>query len=218
MARAGAGGASVFSRPRRTAPALSQGLRGGIKGSYPLDGEYGRYEVLNWATKFFVDALIRHDGLTMGLATAGDDPLVAGLMVILHIVAPGAAGGLEGVLEILAAGLQSRGHEVHVAAVVAPGGEYHTLDVLARSGRLGSTPSLVTPRAYHAERSRISQLCRLIVPDIVHTHGYRPDVLDAPVARRLGLPTVTTVHGFTRGGSGTACTTASARSRSGVSR
>jgi uncharacterized protein YyaL (SSP411 family) len=35
------------------------GLRGGIKGSYPLDSEYGRYQVLNWATKFFVDALLR---------------------------------------------------------------------------------------------------------------------------------------------------------------
>lgn len=35
------------------------GLRGGIKGSYPLDGEYGQYQVLNWATKFFLDALLR---------------------------------------------------------------------------------------------------------------------------------------------------------------
>lgn len=35
-----------------------EGLRGGIKGSYPFDGEYGRYEVLNWPTKFFVDALL----------------------------------------------------------------------------------------------------------------------------------------------------------------
>lgn len=34
------------------------GLRGGIKGSFPFDGEYGRFEVLNWATKFFVDALL----------------------------------------------------------------------------------------------------------------------------------------------------------------
>jgi len=29
-----------------------------VKGSHPFDGEYGRYEVLNWATKFFVDALL----------------------------------------------------------------------------------------------------------------------------------------------------------------
>lgn len=37
------------------------GLRGGIKGSWPLRGGYGRYEILNWATKFFLDALIRHE-------------------------------------------------------------------------------------------------------------------------------------------------------------
>lgn len=51
--------AFVKSTQHRTAAEL--GLRGGIKGSWPLDGEYGRYEILNWATKYFVDALIRHD-------------------------------------------------------------------------------------------------------------------------------------------------------------
>ena len=30
--------------------------RGGVKGSFPVDGEYGRYEYLNWAAKFFVDS------------------------------------------------------------------------------------------------------------------------------------------------------------------
>ncbi len=34
------------------------GIRGGIKGSFPFDGEYGQYELLNWATKFFCDALM----------------------------------------------------------------------------------------------------------------------------------------------------------------
>jgi len=29
--------------------------RGGIKGSFPVDGEYGRFEYLNWAAKFFID-------------------------------------------------------------------------------------------------------------------------------------------------------------------
>jgi hypothetical protein len=37
------------------------GLRGGIKGSYPMSGEYGRYEILNWATKYFADALMRDE-------------------------------------------------------------------------------------------------------------------------------------------------------------
>lgn len=52
------------------------GLRGGIRGSFPLDGAYGQYEVLNWATKFFVDALMRDDRLRMGQSTTVDDPLV----------------------------------------------------------------------------------------------------------------------------------------------
>lgn len=34
------------------------GLDGGISGSYPLHGEYGPFEVLNWAVKFFVDSLL----------------------------------------------------------------------------------------------------------------------------------------------------------------
>jgi hypothetical protein len=34
------------------------GLDGGISGSYPLHGNYGRFEVLNWATKFFADSLM----------------------------------------------------------------------------------------------------------------------------------------------------------------
>lgn len=37
------------------------GIRGGIKGSSPMTGWYGRFEVLNWATKFFVDALMRDE-------------------------------------------------------------------------------------------------------------------------------------------------------------
>lgn len=30
--------------------------RGGVKGSFPIDGSYGRWEYLNWAAKFFIDA------------------------------------------------------------------------------------------------------------------------------------------------------------------
>lgn len=37
------------------------GLRGGIKGSYPFDGDYGRFELLNWPTKFYIDALILNE-------------------------------------------------------------------------------------------------------------------------------------------------------------
>lgn len=34
------------------------GVRGGIKGSHPIWGDYGSFEYLNWAAKFFADALL----------------------------------------------------------------------------------------------------------------------------------------------------------------
>ena len=42
-------------------------IRGGVFGSWPVWGDYGRLTVLNWATKFFVDALLlemRQDDMT----------------------------------------------------------------------------------------------------------------------------------------------------------
>jgi rhamnogalacturonyl hydrolase YesR len=33
-------------------------VRGGVTGSWPVHGAYGRFMILNWATKFFIDALL----------------------------------------------------------------------------------------------------------------------------------------------------------------
>jgi hypothetical protein len=30
--------------------------RGAVKGSFPIDGDYGKFEYLNWATKFAIDS------------------------------------------------------------------------------------------------------------------------------------------------------------------
>ena len=46
------------------------GLDGGISGAFPLHGRYGRFEVLNWAVKFFADALMFEDGIAARRATA----------------------------------------------------------------------------------------------------------------------------------------------------
>ena len=34
-------------------------IRGGVKGSYPVDGDYGKLQFLNWAVKFTIDANLR---------------------------------------------------------------------------------------------------------------------------------------------------------------
>jgi uncharacterized protein YyaL (SSP411 family) len=45
----------------------ASGVHGGVQGSFPIWGGYGRYEILSWATKFLADALIR-DELARGHA------------------------------------------------------------------------------------------------------------------------------------------------------
>src|SRR5438874_5046999 len=121
-------------------------------------------------------------------------------MVVLQVVAPAEFGGLERVAHALAHGLHGLGHDVHVAIVLDVAAERHPfLTPLADCGI--ATHALELPmRAYWRERRAVAALCRRIRPDVIHTHGYRPDVVDASVARRLGIPTVTTVHGFTGGG------------------
>jgi hypothetical protein len=61
---------SVLQFLKRTQNRTSDldGLRGGLKGSFPLTGGYGRFELLNWATKYLADALIRHEQILAGTA------------------------------------------------------------------------------------------------------------------------------------------------------
>ena len=118
-------------------------------------------------------------------------------MVILQVLAPAPFGGLESVVRSLALGHGRSGHEVHVAAIVE--GSHAVEAWLEKLRACGVELHLlrIPPRAYRRERNAVAELCRRLSPDVVHTHGYRVDVLDAGVARRLGIPTVTTVHGFT---------------------
>ena len=46
--------------------------RGAVKGSFPMDGEYGTYEYLSWAVKFAVDANVKELGVR---SKANDDEL-----------------------------------------------------------------------------------------------------------------------------------------------
>ncbi len=60
-----------FLKSTQNRVSADPGLRGGIKGSFPVSGDYGRFETLSWATKFFADALMRHERLLAG-TDAGD--------------------------------------------------------------------------------------------------------------------------------------------------
>lgn len=118
----------------------------------------------------------------------------------MQIAAPTPAGGLERVVESLAVGHHRRGHDVTVATLLFGGEAAHPFtEMLAEQG-VRVHPIRLTPRAYLRERKEISNLCRSVVPDVVHTHGYRIDLLDRGVAASLGIPAVTTVHGASKMG------------------
>ena len=46
-------------------------VRGGVKGSFPVDGEYGKFEYLSWACKFFIDANLLEQELSVSAGGAG---------------------------------------------------------------------------------------------------------------------------------------------------
>jgi glycosyltransferase involved in cell wall biosynthesis len=118
---------------------------------------------------------------------------------VLHILAAAEIGGLERVVQPLAPGLQAHGEDNHVAAVLDRPVQ-HPMFAPLRAAGATVHPLLISPRVYRVERTAIESLSRQISPDVVHTHGCRADLVDAPVARHLGIRTVSTVHGFTGGG------------------
>jgi DUF1680 family protein len=59
--------------------ARDPGIRGGIKGSQPIWGGYGAFEYLNWAAKFFADALMLEIRRGPGPLHAARNPIKEGL-------------------------------------------------------------------------------------------------------------------------------------------
>ncbi len=120
-------------------------------------------------------------------------------MVVLHLLAPASAGGLERVVHSLALGQHGQGHHVEVAAILdAETAEHPFFPPLERAG-IPVHRLVIPPRAYRRERAAVAALVRKLAPDVVHSHGYRTDVADGAVIRGLGVAMVATAHGFTAG-------------------
>ena len=56
--RAAARRANAYLRQRQDLTSSNPGIRGGLPGSRPIHARYGRYQYLNWATKFLADSLL----------------------------------------------------------------------------------------------------------------------------------------------------------------
>ena len=116
---------------------------------------------------------------------------------VLHVLAPGREGGLERVVAMLSEGQRQRG--VHVAAVLSPR-EAADHPFIARLEALDIpvTPVVVGARSYGREYRSLVTLVSCLRPGVIHTHGFHADLIAGAVARAHRVPTVSTVHGFTR--------------------
>lgn len=117
---------------------------------------------------------------------------------VLHILAPTREGGLERVVTMMAVRQMSDG--VHVAAVLEPGTDNHPFVARLEALRVPVTRIVVGARSYLNEYRSVGALIAQLNPGVVHTHGYRADVIGSLAARRHRVPRVSTVHGFTGGG------------------
>ena len=125
----------------------------------------------------------------------------SGKLRILQLAAPSAVGGLERVVQALAIGHHERGHDVCVVAIVDMGAaQDHPFLAPLHDHGVPVRVVEVRPRHYLAERRAVSAVLDDFQPDVLHSHGYRPDVLDAGLAKRRRIPIVTTLHGSSRMG------------------
>jgi glycosyltransferase involved in cell wall biosynthesis len=118
---------------------------------------------------------------------------------ILHVTSPARAGGLESVVQLLARSQQAAGHRVIVAATVGQDESDNSFLLALAADAVESAVVRVGARSYVREWRGLRALCLAKQPDIVHTHGYRSDVIGSLASASVHTPRVTTVHGFTGG-------------------
>ena len=113
---------------------------------------------------------------------------------ILHVLAPADSGGLETVVRSLALGHSNDGLQVAIAAVLESASNPFVEE--ARDSGLTVHVIQSAARSIRPERRAVRALMTQNSVNVLHSHGYRSDILDIGMARGMHVPSVTTLHGF----------------------
>jgi glycosyltransferase involved in cell wall biosynthesis len=92
---------------------------------------------------------------------------------------------------------QRRGHEPVVGSIRDPGTPRTPFEALASSWRLPVVPIRIAPRPTPGVVRSLLRTVRMVAPDVLHSHGYKADILLGPLPRRLRGPMLATLHGWT---------------------
>lgn len=120
-------------------------------------------------------------------------------MRLTHVLAPANFGGLERVVFALSTGQQRRGNAVHVVMLVEAGTAEPFVATQLKHEEVEVVTIPTRRRDYLTQMRLLSDHCRETEPDVLHTHGYLPDVLSRALPRSVTARRVSTVHGFIGG-------------------
>lgn len=132
---------------------------------------------------------------TVSRRTSGFEPLR-----ILQVCAPSGVGGLERVVQGISEGLVRRGHEVTLAAVLRAGERTPPFLGSAAMEGVAVHEIRLRGRGYLTELRAVDRILEEFRPRVMHTHGYRPDLLHGASARRQRVAAISTLHGSSRMG------------------
>jgi glycosyltransferase involved in cell wall biosynthesis len=120
-------------------------------------------------------------------------------MRILHLIDSGGVYGAERILLYLAREQQRAGHEPILGSMSRPGTGETALESLAAMWgvpvvqiRIARTP---TPRVI----GTLLEHARALQVDVLHSHGYKANILLGPLPRNVRGPMISTLHGWTAG-------------------
>ncbi len=112
---------------------------------------------------------------------------------VLHLQKVAGIGGSENHLLALLPALIERGLDVHMCAVITAQGA-RFVERLSDAG----VPVTTIPAGFDVSPRVMAILARLVLrlrPDVIHTHLIHGDVFGQPIARALGVASVSSVHG-----------------------
>lgn len=119
-------------------------------------------------------------------------------MRILHLIHSGGVYGAEYILLYLAREQQQRSHSSLIGSIGDIGMPQTPLEAIARSWGLPVVPIRVAPRRPTPGVVRsLLRTVQALGPDVLHSHGYKANILLGPVPWRWRGPMVATLHGWT---------------------
>jgi len=118
-------------------------------------------------------------------------------MRILHLIHSEGIYGAERILLYLAREQQQRGHEPVIGSIRDPGTAETPFEAHLRLHGLPVVPIRIAPRPTPGVVLSLLHSVRSLAPDVLHSHGYKANILLGPLPRRLRGAMLSTLHGWT---------------------